>query len=718
MSPIVSIPSRTRRSSARGPTPGRIRIGNGARNAASRPGRTTVSPPGLRRSEATFATTFDVATPSEHESWVRARTTAWTASASGARIVERRARPRRGRGSPRRSPPARPSARSRGSSTRPRASSRGRASAAGGRTRRGDSGGAPPPPTSRSGSRIRARRSCTSRRRRGRAGRRRRSAAPVAARGVLQLLDGGEERVQVEVRDDHERSVEMPVAVPPARSRPGTGDNPVVARLVTVVCLLAFAAGAAAWRLADVKPDPNVQAIADGCQRDTTKIYTGLAPNWAYVNDRDFPSAGAPPATQWVSGTVQGRDRSARLAHRELGRSDHPPFVRREHRRHGRPARRLPDRCLPRRDARARDDPHGARVHRRSPSGRGLGRATTCRRSAPGSGTATTTSPTARRRSSIRSAPPGSCAPPRPGPHGSRRRAICSSRPTRRRRARRRSARTRRRARTSSSPAAHAYPDWLSVNGAYAFDLPIAERDLHASVASDGRPRRASTRLGSQRPGRAGRGTSPSRSRRPEGKRVFVARQLFATCGKLACDRPPAPALRQAAGPPGHGSELSAGQAGLPRRERVDAARPDRDRAGRVAADVERRRDLGTLARDARRAGRLDVRRQAERRLLSSRPAGRGRSSRWRGNATSARCRAGTGRVIRRRRARSRTRSATPRATTIPARSRSPTAAPALGRHVIERGHRRLDLPAVEREGVLSAHVHGQPCALTEKGTR
>ena len=54
MSPIVLMPAATSRSSARGPTPGRRRIGNGARNAASRPGRTTVSPPGLRRSEATF----------------------------------------------------------------------------------------------------------------------------------------------------------------------------------------------------------------------------------------------------------------------------------------------------------------------------------------------------------------------------------------------------------------------------------------------------------------------------------------------------------------------------------------------------------------------------------------------------------------------------------------------------------------------------------------
>jgi hypothetical protein len=76
--------------------------------------------------------------------------------------------------------------------------------------------------------------------------------------------------------------------------------------MITVVLLLAFAAGAAAWRLADVKPDPNAQAIADGCQRDTTKIYTGLAPNWVYVNDKDFPSSGPPPAPRSVSGTVKG----------------------------------------------------------------------------------------------------------------------------------------------------------------------------------------------------------------------------------------------------------------------------------------------------------------------------------------------------------------------------------------------------------------------------
>lgn len=77
-------------------------------------------------------------------------------------------------------------------------------------------------------------------------------------------------------------------------------------RIATVVLLVAFASGAAAWRLADVKPDPNAQALADGCQRDTTKIYTGFAPNWVYVNDKDFPSSGPPPPPKWVAGTVKG----------------------------------------------------------------------------------------------------------------------------------------------------------------------------------------------------------------------------------------------------------------------------------------------------------------------------------------------------------------------------------------------------------------------------
>jgi hypothetical protein len=94
-----------------------------------------------------------------------------------------------------------------------------------------------------------------------------------------------------------------------------------VSRVVTALVLVAIAAGAAAWRLADVKPDPNVQAVADGCQRDTTKIYTGFAPNWVYVNDKDYPASGPPPAPRWVSGTVAGA--SGLLASR-VASSDDP----------------------------------------------------------------------------------------------------------------------------------------------------------------------------------------------------------------------------------------------------------------------------------------------------------------------------------------------------------------------------------------------------------
>lgn len=92
-------------------------------------------------------------------------------------------------------------------------------------------------------------------------------------------------------------------------------------RIATILLLLAFAAGAAAWRLQDVKPDPNAQAVADGCQRDTTKIYTGFAPNWVYVNDKDYPASGPPPAPKWVQGGVAGA--SGLLASR-VASSDDP----------------------------------------------------------------------------------------------------------------------------------------------------------------------------------------------------------------------------------------------------------------------------------------------------------------------------------------------------------------------------------------------------------
>lgn len=79
-------------------------------------------------------------------------------------------------------------------------------------------------------------------------------------------------------------------------------------RVAIVVALLALGGGLAAWRLADVKPDPNQQAVADGCQRNTTRIYTGFAPNWVYVNDKDFPASGPPPAPRWAEGVVESRE--------------------------------------------------------------------------------------------------------------------------------------------------------------------------------------------------------------------------------------------------------------------------------------------------------------------------------------------------------------------------------------------------------------------------
>src|SRR5579872_4046684 len=90
---------------------------------------------------------------------------------------------RRDPGSPRRSLPARPWGRSRGCATTPRASSRGRARAGGGRTPRAGSGGAPRPPAWPSGCRSRARRSWPLRPHRVRAGRRPRSAAAGEERG-------------------------------------------------------------------------------------------------------------------------------------------------------------------------------------------------------------------------------------------------------------------------------------------------------------------------------------------------------------------------------------------------------------------------------------------------------------------------------------------------------------------------------------------------------
>ncbi len=43
-----------------------------------------------------------------------------------------------------------------------------------------------------------------------------------------------------------------------------------MSRAITVVVLVALVAAATAWRLADVKPDPNAQAIVFFFDRETT----------------------------------------------------------------------------------------------------------------------------------------------------------------------------------------------------------------------------------------------------------------------------------------------------------------------------------------------------------------------------------------------------------------------------------------------------------------
>ena len=75
----------------------------------------------------------------------------------------------------------------------------------------------------------------------------------------------------------------------------------------TVVFFAAVALVAAAGVLARslTPPDPLLQAVADGCERNDTTLHTLQSPNWVRVNDKDFPANGAQPPLQSVSGFVQ-----------------------------------------------------------------------------------------------------------------------------------------------------------------------------------------------------------------------------------------------------------------------------------------------------------------------------------------------------------------------------------------------------------------------------
>ena len=198
--PTVSTPAAAAapRRAARPPEPAHVERRQERRLAA---GRTTVSPPGLRRSLAILATTFEVATPTRRSG--SSRRAPRPARPRRGRAPRRSlARPRRGRGSPRRAPCARRSARPRGRRPRPR------------RVLAVDA----VPRTDEDRVRAAAKRLGAAHRRvdpvparhvvRGRD-----DAAPVRVAsdderlrpqlGLLELLDGGEERVEIEVGDDH-----------------------------------------------------------------------------------------------------------------------------------------------------------------------------------------------------------------------------------------------------------------------------------------------------------------------------------------------------------------------------------------------------------------------------------------------------------------------------------------------------------------------------------
>ena len=106
-SPIVRIPSRPRVSPVFSPTPHRRPTGSGSRNAWTPSAGTTSIPSGLQSSDASFATNFVGATPTEHVTPTSRSTSAriFAAISAGTRTASWRPRrpgtPRRARSAPR-----------------------------------------------------------------------------------------------------------------------------------------------------------------------------------------------------------------------------------------------------------------------------------------------------------------------------------------------------------------------------------------------------------------------------------------------------------------------------------------------------------------------------------------------------------------------------------------------------------------------------------------
>ena len=54
-------------------------------------------------------------------------------------------------------------------------------------------------------------------------------------------------------------------------------------------------------------PDPNAQAVADGCARETVGLSLRQVPEWVYVGDAERPATGPPPPLRSVAGIVGSR---------------------------------------------------------------------------------------------------------------------------------------------------------------------------------------------------------------------------------------------------------------------------------------------------------------------------------------------------------------------------------------------------------------------------
>jgi hypothetical protein len=76
-------------------------------------------------------------------------------------------------------------------------------------------------------------------------------------------------------------------------------------RTVVVFAAIALVAAAGVLARSLTPPDPLLQAVADGCERNDTTLHTLQSPNWVRVDDKDFPAGGGPPPLQYATGVVQ-----------------------------------------------------------------------------------------------------------------------------------------------------------------------------------------------------------------------------------------------------------------------------------------------------------------------------------------------------------------------------------------------------------------------------